>query len=96
MGDILRWLCILSAAKAVFSIIGNSEKSAVQRRKGITFKITQKKVLITNKKTQKKMLIKGKGDSENSAYQGAGNSEKSAYPNNIYRIIRDENNNIAK
>lgn len=42
-----------------FSITGNSEKSAVQRGKGITSKITQKKVLITNKKTQKKVLIKG-------------------------------------
>lgn len=61
MGEILRWLCILSAVKAdFFSIIGNSEKSAVQRRKGITSKITQKKVLTTNKKTQKKTLIKGK------------------------------------
>ena len=79
-----------------FSITGNSEKSAVQRVKGITFKMTQKKVLITNKKTQKKMLIKGKGNSENSAYQGVENSEKSAYPNNIYRIIGDGNNNIAK
>lgn len=79
-----------------FSIIGDSEKSATQKGKGITSKITQKIVLITNKKTQKKMLIKRKGNSENSAYQGVENSEKSAYPNNIYRIIGDENNNIVK
>lgn len=43
-----------------FSIIGDSEKSAAQKEKRITSKMTQKKVLITNKKTQKKMLIKGK------------------------------------
>lgn len=42
------------------------------------------------------MLIKGKGNSENSAYQRVEDSEKSAYPNNIYRIIGDGNNNIAK
>lgn len=40
-----------------FSITGSSEKSAVQREKGITSKITQKKVLTTNKKTQKIVLI---------------------------------------
>ena len=68
-----------------FSIIGDSEKSAAQKEKRITSKMTQKKVLITNKKTQKKMLIKGEGNLENSAY-----------PNNIYRIIGDGNNNIAK
>lgn len=58
--------------------------------------MTQKKVLITNKKAQKKMLIKGKGNSENSAYQRVEDSEKSTCPNNIYRIIGDGNNNIAK
>ena len=79
-----------------FSIIGDSEKSAAQKEKRITSKMTQKKVLITNKKTQKKMLIKGEGNLENSAYQGVEDSEKSAYPNNIYRIIGDGNNNIAK
>lgn len=70
-----------------FSIIGKLRKKCCPRGEGITFKITQKKVLTTNKKIQKKMLIKRKGNSENSAYQGVGNSEKSAYPNNIYRII---------
>lgn len=89
-------LCFECGQSRFFSIIGNSEKSAVQKEKGATSKITQKKVLTTNKKTQKKMLIKKKENSENSAYQGEENSEKSAYPNNIYRIIRDENNNIAK
>lgn len=61
MEEILRRLYILSAARAdFFSIIGDSEKSAAQKEKRITSKMTQKKVLITNKKTQKKMLIKGK------------------------------------
>ena len=42
-----------------FSIIGDSEKSAAQKEKRITSKMTQKKVLITNKETQKKVLTKG-------------------------------------
>ena len=85
-----------SGQSRFFSIIGKLRKKCCPKRKRNYFKMTQKKVLITNKKTQKKMLIKGKGNSENSAYQRVGDSEKSAYPNNIYRIIGDGNNNIAK